>query len=89
MKTEIPMEQILEWCDSPVTKLLKSLALKEVEELQEVGRATDIFQPFEPQRTQEILAGRNAAIDTWEDVVEALEGRGLFDELSEDEGEPE
>ena len=34
----------------------------------------DCYHPYEPQRTQEILANLNGAIDTWEIVVDLLGG---------------
>ena len=84
----LPREQILEWTENPVTKLLKRLAEKEIEALEEGCTTSQVFHPFEPQRTQEVMAGLNGAIDTWMELVETLEGEGLFDaDSSTDEDE--
>lgn len=81
-------DQILEWAENPVTIYFKSLVEKEIKYFEEAGRSTHVFHPFEPQKTQEILASVNAAVDTWEQVIQALEGD--FSEFSsEDESEPE
>lgn len=84
----VSREQVLEWCENPVTLRMKYLAHQQVEDFE--TRNTEVFYPFEPQKTQEVLAGINACVDTWEDVVETLEGQGVWlDEFSPDEEESE
>jgi len=82
-----PRKQILEWTESDVTRYLKYLVDEEVKLLEEGGRTTHVYHPFEPHKTQEIIAGVNAAIDTFEDIAEALIGEGMLNEGSEDEDE--
>jgi hypothetical protein len=71
---------ILEWTESPVTRYLLYRALREIELLRDSGLSDDVYAPFEPQKTQERISNINGAIDTWEYVVEALDGKGVFDE---------
>ena len=80
-------ELILEWTESEVTQYLLAQVRDEQESLEEVCRTSDVYAPFEPQKTQERIANFNGAIDTFDVVIETLEGRGLFDELEDEEGE--
>ena len=78
----ISQQQRDEWADSLVTKELKRLIEKYLNEY--IGEI-DAFQPFEPNKTQELLAGINGSIDTWEDIIELLAGNWeLVDEEEED-----
>jgi len=52
----------------------------ERDEAQE-AQGVDVYHPYEPYKTQEILAGLNGAVDTWEVVIDTLE------ELAEEQGE--
>jgi len=67
MKTE----QIEQWAQSPVNEVLIKAITRHLEELR-VG--TDAYHPFEPYKTQEIMAGLNGSIETWEIVVGLLQG---------------
>jgi hypothetical protein len=81
-----PRDQILEWTENPITIFFKLLAENRINELE--PKATEVFAPFDALKTQELLCSMNAAIDTWENVVETLEGEGLWYEFSsEDESE--
>jgi hypothetical protein len=83
-------ELIAEWVESPVTQYFKWIALDTIEALQDSARTTDVYAPFEPSKTQERLAALNGAIDSWEDVVEALDGEGvLLEYVSREEAEDE
>ena len=84
-----PRKQILEWAENPVTLAFKQVVMHEIEELQEGSRSSNVFHPFDALKTQEILSSINAAIDTWEDTFEALEGEGVMREYIEDEDEDE
>lgn len=68
-------EQVEEWSQGPVNETLIRFIENYIEELR-VG--TDAYHPFEPYKTQEILAGLNGTIDTWEVVVELLKGDWAF-----------
>lgn len=87
-------EQILEWAESPVTLTLLEIVKQEVTEFEEAKK--DAFAPFDPQRTQEILAGINGAQDSWEMIAPLLQAdEAAWDhylkteEEDEESGEPE
>ncbi len=83
-----PSQELMdEWFESSVTKYFVKQFEDRIKRLDDVG-TTDVFHPFDPQKTQEILAGINAAIDVWEEVVEALSGEEWYD-YSEDAGNDE
>ena len=75
--------QITEWVENPVTI---ELAQHIASELQEIhgAKELDAFHPFQPERTQEILAGLNAAEEQLECVLAWLEGDWTFLEDEED-----
>ena len=68
---KITKEQALEWLENPVTIAFRKLAEWEIKGIQEV-RGIQAFHPFEPQKTQEIMANLNGALDTWEYILESL-----------------
>jgi len=71
MKKEL-QEQISQWTENPITVELHRLITEQLKEIQAAkGHA---YAPFEPGKTQEILANLNGAEDTWEVVLELLEG---------------
>jgi len=74
----VSKKQILEWTENPVTEVFKLLAEKERDEL-EGSKGLNAFHPFRPERTQEILANLNGAVDTWDTVIAALEGEGIME----------
>ena len=73
-------EQVEEWAQSPVNQILVRFIESHIEELR-VG--TDAYCPFEPYKTQETLANLNGSIDTWEIVVDLLNGD--WDFMEEDD----
>ncbi len=77
---KVAPEQVREWLDSPVTVAFKLACELERDESAE-AKGVDFYHPYEPHKTQEILAGLNGAVDTWEVVIEALE------ELADEQGE--
>ena len=81
--------QIIEWTENPVTLYLKEKVEEEIEMLEGAARTSNVYKPFEPEKTQELLATLNAAIDGWELVLEALNGdmEDLGEYSSEVEGE--
>jgi hypothetical protein len=56
-------QQINEWKESQVTEELLRLVRQFSESLR--TSHIDAYSPFEPQKTQEILAGINGALDTY------------------------
>jgi len=78
----VTKEQVIEWFDNPVTIAVKEAAEQERKELATV-RSIDAFAPFEPQRTQEIMSALNAAVDTWDEVIEVLQSEDAILELLE------
>lgn len=79
-------EQIEIWRDNPVTKALLSLVASQLDGIRAAkGMA---YQPYQPERTQEILANLNGAEDTWEHVLDLLDGDwSAFDDEEADESE--
>jgi hypothetical protein len=78
-------QQINEWKESQVTEELLRLVRQFSESLR--TSHIDAYSPFEPQKTQEILAGINGALDTWEIVEDLLEGDWSYlDDSDTDEG---
>jgi len=77
-------EQIDEWKSSPVTEKLRDLIAKQIEFLSATS-VREVFTPFDAQRTHEVLCSLNAAVDTWEIALEALNGDWAFFEEDEDE----
>jgi hypothetical protein len=78
------MEELTEWSESMVTQYVVSLFEGYRDALQEVV-STDVYHPYEPQKTQEVLANINGAVDAWESAIDALKAEENFYEFSEDE----
>lgn len=79
----ITQDQITEWTENPVTQAFKKLAEQEAQELSYV-KGVDAYHPFEPQRTQEVLANLNGCVDTWDVVMATLDGEGLWESEDDD-----
>jgi hypothetical protein len=82
-KRELKPEQISEWAESQVTLELKKLVEGEIAKVR--SARADAYHPYQPERTQEILAALHGADDTWDIVAAALEGDWTFFEV--DDGE--
>ena len=86
---KVNQAQIQEWIESPVTEEVRNLVSQHVEELR-MAKGIDVYHPFDPQRTQETYAGLNGAIDSWEDVLDVLEGDWQsIEEVKDDNSEIE
>lgn len=83
MPSKISPEMMTEWVESTVTQELKAHFASQIKELRD--SMADAYTPYEPQRTQEILANLNGAQDTWELALETLEGDWSYFEEEEDE----
>ena len=68
----------MEWAENPVTIALKKLAEAE-RVLTARSKGLQAFQPFKPEHTQEILASLNGEASAWRDVIDSLEGNGLWE----------
>ena len=79
MSNQVSKQQIEEWIENPVTIAFRQIAEYERDQLIS-AKGVDAYHPYEPQKTQEILANLNGAVDTWEFVIEALEGEGWDEE---------
>jgi hypothetical protein len=77
-------EAITEWSESLVTQYVCYLFENYRDALQDV-QSTEVYHPYEPQKTQEVLANINGAVDAWETAIDALNGEREFYEYSEDE----
>lgn len=78
-------EQIEEWRESPVTRALFKHVHEEIAMIS--GAMGEAFTPFDPQRTQEIMAGLNGSRDTWLFVSDLLEGDWSLFEKDEESDE--
>ena len=76
-------EQIKEWLENPVTIEVADRLASELEEIQG-SKGLNAFHPFQPERTQEILANLNGYEDALELALSLLR-EGFSDE--EDDGE--
>ena len=83
MPSKISPEMMTEWVESTVTQELKAHFASQIKELRDA--MADAYTPYEPQRTQEILANLNGAQDTWELAIETLDGDWSYFEEEEDE----
>ena len=82
--SRVSPKQIAEWTENPVTLALKGLMQAELKKTQ--SSKADAFHPFEPQRTQEVLAGLEGNEEILEIVLDTLSGD--WDYLMEEENEP-
>ena len=80
---KVQKKQITEWLDNEVTVAFKKAAEKERDEVL-AARGLNAFHPFQADRTQEVLASLNGSVDTWDYVIQTLEGEGLW-ELEDDD----
>jgi len=81
--SQVSEQQISEWLQSPVSKeLVKRIEI--YRDHLDSSKGLSAFHPFEPQRTQEVLANLNGAVDTWEDVIDILEGNWELIDVSDD-----
>ena len=86
MRLRISQDQISQWKDNPTTEELHRLVLSEIELTREAMGNT--YHPFEPAKTQEIMANLNGSLDTWEVILDLLGGDwDIFIEDEEDDGE--
>ena len=73
MSSRINKQQFNEWTENPVTELIKASLQKEREDIAH-SRGLDAFSPFEPQKTQEILANLNGYVDALDVVIDIMDG---------------
>jgi len=79
------IETVKEWADNPVTVELLAHVVSQIKALQEVKG--DCYHPFQPEKTQETLAGLNGAEDTWQIVGGLLTGDWDYFDSGEDNAE--
>lgn len=80
----ITPEQLDEWTENPVTIFFREMLERERDEIAQ-SRGLDAFAPFEPHKTQEIMANLNGFVDAINVVIEALQGDWSSIEEAEDE----
>lgn len=73
MNNRINKQQFSEWTENPVTVLIKESLQKERDDMAQ-SRGLDAFNPFEPNKTQEILANLNGYVDAMDVVISIMEG---------------
>ncbi len=69
----IKPQQLEEWTENPVTILFRETLERERDDIAQ-SRGLDAFTPFEPHKTQEILANLNGFVDAMDVVIGALDG---------------
>lgn len=73
MSRLINSKQVKEWAENPVTELFQRILQEERDET-EAMTGLQAFTPFDPQRTQEVLANLNGFVDAMDIVIESLGG---------------
>jgi hypothetical protein len=83
MKKPSPVtaEQVNEWIENPVTIAFLYQTWVEREEIVEM-KGLNAFHPFQPERTQEVLANLNGYADALDRQIAALE-EGWIDDDAE------
>jgi hypothetical protein len=81
--SKVSRQQIEEWIENPVTLAFKATATYE-RDTTLAAKGLGAFHPFQPERTQEVLANLNGSVDAWDEVIAALEGEGLMSDESEE-----
>jgi hypothetical protein len=76
--SKVTKEQALEWLENPVTIIFRGIAQEERAACA-AGVGVDCFHPFQPERTQEIMCALNAAVDTWDQVLDSLDPESVED----------
>ena len=80
--SRVTKKQILEWIENPVTIAVRTMI--DIERTDSVAlKGLDAFRPFEPAKTQELLATLNGQVQAYDYVIEALEGGDVW-ELEDD-----
>jgi len=75
--------QVNEWLENPVTlAFLYQTWIERVDIVEAKGLSS--FHPFQPERTQEVLANLNGYADALDRQIAALQGEGF---MSEDDDE--
>ena len=69
----IKREQLDEWTENPVSIFFREMLERERDDIAQ-SRGLDAFTPFEPHKTQEIMANLNGFVDALDVVIEALRG---------------
>lgn len=82
--SRITPEQVNEWFENPVTLGFLYQTKVERDEIVE-AKGLNAFHPFEPQKTQEVLANLNGYADALDRQIAALEGEGFMSEEDSDE----
>jgi hypothetical protein len=73
LSSRINKQQFQEWTENPITELIRESFEKERDEIAQ-SRGLDAFSPFEPQKTQEILANLNGFVDAMDVTIAVLGG---------------
>jgi hypothetical protein len=80
MSKQINKEQLEEWTENPITELFRKILIEERDEIL-AQRGLEAFEPFQPYRTQEVLANLNGFVDAMNIVIDSLSGDwSLWDE---------
>lgn len=65
--------QILEWTENPVTLYFRQVVTEERDFFMS-GKCVDTYHPFEPHKTQEIIANLNGSCDSLSWILRMVEG---------------
>jgi hypothetical protein len=65
-------QQVNEWLKSLVSEYLNTKIDEIIKDFETIGLG--FYHPGEPQKTQELMAGANGALDTWYIVKQLLQG---------------
>ncbi len=79
----VSLKQITEWLENPVTLAFKSTCQMELDNVIDDGGLNG-YCPGEPQKTQELLAVLTGKGQAWQEIIDTLDGEGLW-ELDDEE----
>ncbi len=85
---QVSIKQITEWIENPVTIAFKKTCQLQRDAVIDDG-GLNAYTEYKPQRTQEYLARLSGKGEVWEEIIETLDGEGLWelDEELEDDDE--
>ncbi len=79
----VSLDQIREWLENPVTLAFKFTCAKELESVVDDG-GLNAYHLNDAYRTQETLANLTGRGAVWQEIIDTLDGEGLW-ELEDEE----
>ena len=80
---KVSLQQIEEWLENPVTLAFRAMSVFRRDEAIDEG-GLNAYTEYHPHHTQEYLARLSGKGDVWEEIIDTLDGEGLW-ELEDEE----